>query len=284
MSKVGIVTDSTNCLPAELIKEYDMQVGSVNLVIDGQVYRDQVEITADEFWQLFKAVKKVPTTTGVSAGDFATTFAELGKSTDSIAVIILSKALSATYEAALEARDIVKSEHPGLNIELIDSKTAAGALGFIVLEAARAAQAGKSLAEVAQVARGMISKVKFIAGLNTLRCLIKGGRAPKTAYLGEILQVKPIIGMTNASGVVESLGRVRGKRKCWLKMTDMIKGYVDTDKPVHLMVHYSDNIKDGEEFKDIVTSQYNCTEVYLTPFTPVMACHTGPVMSLSFYS
>jgi len=284
MSKVAIVTDSTNCLPAELIKEYDIHIGSVNLVLDGKVFRDQFEITPAEFWSLFKDLRELPTTSAVNPGDFKGIFTKLGKSTDSIAVIVISKGLSASYEAALEARELAKSEHPGLNIEIVDTKTTAGALGFVVLEAARAAQAGKSLAEVVQVAQNMIPRVKFFAGLETLKYLIKGGRAPKTAYLGEILQIKPIVGMTNNSGVIENLGRVRGKRKCQLKMADMINKHIDTNKPVHLMVHYSDNIEDGEKLRDIVTSQYNCTEVYLTPFTPVMATHTGPVLSLTFYS
>ena len=284
MSKVGIVTDSTSCLPVDLIKEYDVHFGSVNLIMDGKAYRDQVEITPAEFWRLFKELKEVPTTTGVSAGDFATTFAELGKSTDSIAVIVISKGLSATYEAAFQAREIVRTEHPGLNIEIIDSKTTAGALGFTVLEAARAAQAGKSLAEVTQVAQDMMPRAKFIMGLHTLRYLIKGGRAPKTAYLGELLQVKPILGIVSGTGLVESLGRVRGKRKAMVKMADMIRDYIDTDKPVHLMVHYGDSTEEGEELKDVVTSRLDCAELYSTPFTPVMACHLGPVVALAFYS
>lgn len=52
MAKVGIVTDTTSCLPAELVKEYDIRIGSVNLILDGKVYRDQLEISTDEFWIL----------------------------------------------------------------------------------------------------------------------------------------------------------------------------------------------------------------------------------------
>ena len=284
MPKVAIVTDTTSCLPTELVKEYDIYIGSVNLILDGKVYRDQLEISTDEFWTLFKNLKELPTTSAVNPGDFKDIFTKLGKSTDSIVCIVVSKRVSATYEAALKAKELAESEYPGLNIEIIDSQNAAGALGFIVLEAARAAQAGKSLAEVVQVAQGMVPKVKFIAGLNTLRYLIKGGRAPKTAYVGELLQVKPIIGFVSGTGQVEALGRVRGKRKVMVKMVDMIKDYIDTSRPVHLMVHYGDNIKEGEELKDIATSQLNCAELYLTPFTPVMACHTGPLVSLTFYS
>ena len=283
MSKVGIVTDSTSCLPPELVKEYGIRIVPVGLVIDGKGYRD-TDLTNEEFWELFYGAKELPTTSAVSPGDFASTFADLGKSTDSIVCIPVSKALSATHEAAVQARKIVRAENPSLNIEIIDSKTATGALGFIVMEAARAARAGKSLAEVVQVAQDMIPRVKFLATLETLKYLIKGGRAPKTALVGELLQVKPIIGLVSNTGLVDAVGRVRTKRKALLKMVDMVKDYIDTNKPVHLMVQYSESIEDGEELREMVTSRYNCTEVYMTELTPVMSCHTGPMMGLAFYS
>jgi DegV family protein with EDD domain len=130
----------------------------------------------------------------------------------------------------------------------------------------------------------MIPRAKFVVTMETLKYLIKSGRAPKTAYIGELLQVKPIIGMINNTGVVENLGRVRGKQKAMTKLVNLMQEYIDISKPVHLNVHYTNRIEDGEKLRDMVTSQLNCTEVYLTPFTPVMAGHTGPVLSLAFYS
>jgi len=283
MPEVGIVTDTISCIPPELIKEYDIRVVPVSLIIDGKAYRD-TDLTNDEFWKLFYAAKEQPTTSAVSPGDFTSVFTELAKFTDSIVCILVSKALSATHESAVQAREMVKAEHPNLNIEIIDSKTATGAQGFIVLEAARAARAGKTLAEVVQIIQDMIPRVKFLVAMNTLKYLIKSGRAPKTAMIGDILQVKPIIGMVSGTGLVESLGRARGTRKTMVKLADMIKDYIDTSKPIHLMVHYTDGIKPGEELKNIVTSRFNCAEVHLTPYTPVMASQTGPVVALAFYS
>ena len=114
--------------------------------------------------------------------------------------------------------------------------------------------------------------------------LIKSGRAPKSAYIGEFLQIKPIIGMVSGTGLVESLGRVNGTKKNMIKLTEMVNDYIDTSKPIHLMVHYTDDIKAGEELREYATSQYDCTEVHMTPYSPVMASATGPVVALSFYS
>jgi len=284
MSKVGIVTDTTNCLPAELIAEYGIRVASVVLVIAGKSYRDQVDITPAEFWKRFKDLEEMPTTSAVSPGDFAAYFKELGKTTDSIACIVVSQSLSGTYDSALKAKELVQAERPDLNIEVINSKTATGALGFIVLEAARAAKAGKSLAEVVELVNSLIPKVKYLVALDTLKYLIKGGRAPKVAMIGDLLQVKPILTNNNETGMVEPASRARGKRKTMLKLVDMVQNYTDTTKPLHAMVHYTDNQEDGEQLKEVLTSKYNCAELYMTEYTPVIAAHTGPVLALSFYS
>jgi DegV family protein with EDD domain len=283
MSRVGIVTDTICCLPEALSKEYDIRQVPLALSINGQPYRDQVDVTSDEFWKIFPEMKEF--TTGAPAmGDFTSVLADLAKSTDSIMCTFVAKALSATHEAAVQAVEIFKSENSGINIEIVDSNTATGAQGFIVLEAARAAEAGKSLAEVAQVARDMIPRVKFVVRMETLKYLIKSGRAPKTAYIGELLSVKPIIGMVNNTGLVENLGRARGNHKAMARLVELMKEYIDISKPVHLNVHYTDRIEDGEELRDMVTSQFNCAEVFLTPYTPVMSGHTGPVIAMSFYS
>lgn len=283
MPKVGIVTDTTSCVPPELVKEYDIHIVPVGLVIGGQHYKD-TDLTNDEFWQLFYAVNGATTTTAASPGDFVSIFEELSKSTDSIVCIVVSKALSATFEAATQGRETVKEKKPGVNIEIVDSKTAAGALGFIVMEAARAARDGKSLKEVAQVANDMIPRVKFITAMNTLKYLVRTGRAPKTAVIGDLLGVKPIIGMVSNTGLVENLGRVRGKQKSLVKIAELAKQHIEPGKKVHAMFHYTDGIAAGETLRDIITSQIDCDEVYLTPYTPVMASATGPVVAFAFYS
>ncbi len=283
MSKVGIVTDSISCIPKELVKEYGIRIVPAGLVVDGKGYRD-TDITNEEFWKLFYAAKEQPTTSAVTPADFASVFTELSKSTDSIVCIVVSKALSATHEAAVQASKTVRKEHPNLKIEIIDSKTATGAQGFIVLEAARATKAGKSLEEVVKAAVEMIPKVKFLVAMDTLKYLIKSGRAPKAAVIGNMLQVKPIIGMVSGTGLVENLGRTRGRKKALAKIAEMARSYIDASKPVHVMFHYTDGIAAGEELKDIVTSQLNCSEVHLTPYTPVMASQTGPVVAMAFYS
>ena len=121
MSNVAIVTDTTCCIPDELLQEYNIKVGSVTLIFGEKVYRDRVEITPDEFWKLFYQAKNLPTTTGVALNDFIEIFRELSKTTDNILCITISKDLSNTFSSASQAKKMVDEEISGLNIRLIDS-------------------------------------------------------------------------------------------------------------------------------------------------------------------
>ncbi|MDY6911553.1 MAG: DegV family protein, partial [Chloroflexota bacterium] len=257
----------------------------ITLIIDGKSYRDQVDITSDEFFKVLKEVKELPTTSAVSPGQFEEAFRELGKSSSDVVCIVLSKDLSATYDSAILARDTIMKDMPDMNIEIVDSRSTGGGLGFVVLEAARAAQSGKSSSEVIDVANNIIQNVKWIGALDTLRYLVKGGRAPKAAGLvGELLHIKPILGMFKHTGEVDMGGKERTTKKAIAGLLKMVKSEMDTSKPAHIIVHYSDDIKAGEHLKELVIAEFNCAEIYLSEFTPVMCCHTGPLVAIAFHS
>jgi DegV family protein with EDD domain len=284
MSKVGIVTDSTNCIPPELLKQYDIRVAPVGMIIDNKVYRDLVDITLAEFKEMSKTLTEQPKTSAANPGDFVNLFTEMSQSTSDILCILVSKALTATHESAYQAKRIVRQENPDLNIEIVDSRTSVGALGFVVLEAAKAASEGKSLAEVLAVAEEMVQRVIYIASLESLTYLINIGRAPKMTSIGEWLNVKPIIGFVDDTGQVEVVARVRNRQKSLSTLVDLVDKYVDTEQPLHMMVHYSDGIGQGEELRDMLVSRYNCVEMHLSEYSPVMVGAAGPLIGLSVYS
>jgi DegV family protein with EDD domain len=200
-------------------------VAPVHLFIDGKDYRDQVDISPSEFWRIFRGLKKLPTTSAAGPGDWTSAITEMAKSTNDIVCIPVSKKLSATHEGAVQASDIMKAEYPNLNIEIIDSETGTGAQGFIVLEAARAAHAGKSLTEVVQVARDMIPRVKYFMSPDTLKYLIKIGRAPKTAVQSQYMSYCFILSVSRKSknssrwlfpGMIVLKSTLRNSHLLWL--------------------------------------------------------------------
>ena len=129
MAKVGVVTDSTNCIPPEIIKEYDIKVAPYQITMDGKSYRDQIEITPAEFWQRFSSLKEIPTTGVPSPADLVDIFTELSESTDSIAFVHISSTISAINQTKTSALDMIKEKHPNLKIESVDTRNAGGGLG-----------------------------------------------------------------------------------------------------------------------------------------------------------
>ena len=208
MSKVGIITDSIHGLPPELIKKYDIRIAPMGVIINNKAYRDGIDITPSQFYPLFKKSRLPSSTNAATPGDFLEIYTSLAKTTASMVYIGVSKSLTATYNVAQQTRDIFLADHPEVKIELIDSKNCMGALGFLVLEAARAAEAGKSLPEIVTVVQDLMPRVKYLSVLDTLRYLIKIGRIPKTAASEEKLRFRPVIGMTNNSGLMENFPSV----------------------------------------------------------------------------
>jgi fatty acid-binding protein DegV len=99
-----------------------------------------------------------------------------------------------------------------------------------------------------------------------------------------MLDVKPIIGFVDDTGLIDIVARVRGKRKALITLVELVEKYVDTDKPIHAMVHYSDGIEQVEELRNLLVSRYNCVEMYQTELSPVMLSAAGPLVGLSVYS
>ena len=284
MSRVGIVTDSTNCLPPEMIKQYGICVVPVGMIISGKVYRDLVDLSLAEFKEMSKVLDEQPKTSAANPSDFVQVFRELAQSTNDIVCILVSKALTATYESAYQAKRIIRQEYPNLNIEIVNSRTSVGALGFVVVKAAMAAREGKTLAEVLEVVHDMIPRVVYLALLETLKYLIQIGRAPKITSVGEMLNVKPIVGFVDDTGQIDVVARVRGRAKALKTLVELVDTYVDTDRPLHMMVHYSNGIEQGEELRDLITSRYKCVEMHLSEYSPVMYGAAGPLVGLSVYS
>ena len=283
MSKVAVVTDTIACLPPELAREYGIVIVPVCLIINGKSYRDGIDINNDEFWKQFDSMQSFSTNAALP-GDFLNAFQEAGNKADDIACSLVSKAMSATFQSAVQGRELLKSDNPRLNVEIVDSRTATGAEGFVALEAARAAQAGKSLAEVVQVMQNMITRAKWVCGMETTKYIIKIGRAPKTVPTEIFLQMKPMIAQLHNTGMVEDAGVAPGKQECFQKMVDMVGENSDLTKPLHVIVHYTNNIEDGRQLVKMIEAKYKPVEIYLTPYSAVMCGTTGPCNAIAFFS
>jgi DegV family protein with EDD domain len=285
MKKVAILTDSTCCLPPELVTKYDISIVPLLIVYKGDSHRDGVDITPGEVYQIMRKRKDMPTTSTLPVGDILDAYCRLSQKAGSILFITLTGLQSSVSDTALIAKEKAKEIIPETTIEVIDSRAVSGALGFIVLEASRIASQGAGLAQVAETARTMMGRVNFLAMVDTLFYLARTGRiARAVAWAGALLSMKPILEHSPLIGETTPIARPRTKKKaieCILKIMSERVG----DSKVHVIVHHADELEEGEKLKAQIGSSFNCVELYLTEFTPIMGVHSGPgVLAVSFYA
>jgi DegV family protein with EDD domain len=284
MKRVAILTDSTCCLPVELVERYDICLVPILIVYEGKSYRDGVDITPGEVYRIMRRRKELPTTSTPSAGDFLNAYCQLSQKAESVLCITLTSLQSKVFDTALIAKEMAKEVIPNTAIEVIDSRAVAGALGFVVLETARIASQGAELIQVHNAARNMIGRVNFLAMLDTLFYLARTGRiARAAAWAGSILDMKPVVEHSTSIGETTPLARPRTEAKAIEHMLQTMAERV-RDSRVHVMVHHADELEKGEQLKAEIGSRFNCAELYLTEFTPGMGVHAGPgILAISFY-
>jgi DegV family protein with EDD domain len=281
--KVAIATDSVASLPEELVKKYGIEVVPVEVIFGEKSYRDGIDITPSQFYKMLREAEKLPTTVASLPGPALETYQKAARKASNILFITLSEKFSGMYNSALLAKDMAKEALPGVTIEVIDSRTAAGAQGLVVLAAARAASAGKSLEEVIEITESVIKKVSLFAILDTLYYLHKGGRVPKIAALATtMLKIKPILSVYD--GEAHPVTNPRTDNGAMKRILEMMEEKVVKGQPLHVAVMHADALDRAITLKDEVSSRFDCTELIITEFTPVMGAHTGPgVVGVAFY-
>lgn len=285
MQKVAVITDSVCCLPVELVQKYDIRLVPIYVVYKGESLRDGVDISPTEVYKIMRKRKDLPTTSTPPVGDFLDAYHEASQKADSILCITLTSLQSKVFEAAMVAKEQAKELMPQTTIEVMDSRAVGGALGFIVLEAARAASQGADLLEVGNAARSMMSRVGFLAMVDTLYFLARTGRiARAAAWAGSLLDMKPVLDHNPAVGETMPVARPRTRAKAVELMLKLMSEKVG-NRTVHAIVHHADELDDGEKLKAEIQARFKCVESYLTEFTPAMGIHAGPgVLAISFYA
>ncbi|HUS93995.1 MAG TPA: DegV family protein [Patescibacteria group bacterium] len=278
-SKVAIATDSTSYIPPDLVEQYNIHVIPEILNWEGETYLDDIDIKPTEFYRRLGTAKELPTTSQPSAGEFLEFFKKIGESSDSIVGIFISDELSGTLDSATTAKEML----PDFPIEIVDSRSASMGLGFMVLAAARAAEAGLSPVEIARLAREMVPIVKTIFVVDTLEYLHKGGRIGGAQRLiGSVLSIKPVLHLDD--GRIEPLASIRTKRKAIERVLEIISEDVAGKGPMHAAVIHAAAPEAAAEFKVQVKQSLNPVELLVAELSPVVGTHTGPgLVGLGYY-
>ena len=266
---VRVVTDSCSDITPGLAKELGITVVPLYVQFGSETYRDNVDLSTEEFYQKLKTSEIHPTTATASPAHFDQIFTKLAEETKEIVAITLSEKFSAIYATALQGKAMVKKD---CRIEVIDSQAGAGAQMLLVIAAAKMAQSGASLEQVVESVRRAIPRVHIRMTFDTLEYLRRGGRVGKAqAFLGGLLKVNPVLGIRD--GAAFPIARCRNRAQAMDFLVDFVKGFSrieavaieDATTPEELELL-------AQRLKDLVPAE----RTYRSKVSPVVGTHVGP--------
>lgn len=266
---VRIVTDSTCDLPADEAERHGITVVPLSVFFGDEGLLDGVDITAADFYDRMTAYKGLPRTSQPSVELFQDAYRSLAGDGVEIVSIHVSSKLSGTLNAASVAREVVKDE---VHVDLIDSYNVSLGLGLIVLEAARAAQAGATVPEVVATARRAMDRVSVHVVVDTLEYLQKGGRIGRArSFLGSVLSIKPIIRVED--GEVAPFERVRTRSKAVERMFELAS---NMPRAKEMFIGCSGDDTDALALIERLRPLLPHTDLKLGYLGPVVGVYTGP--------
>lgn len=268
--RIGIVTDSTADLPQELVREYEIAIIPLTVLMQGQEYRDGIDLTPSQFYHELKTGGLQPLTSQPSPGVFSATYRSLLTKFDALISIHLTERLSGTVRTA----QLVKETMPEAKIKVIDSHSTSLGLGSLVLEAARAVKSGMLYNEVIELVNRLRDKVNFVVALDTLEQVCKGGRVHKLqAFLGSLFRIKPLLRLNQ--GEVEIVAKLRSHREAVAKLFEEFKANFAIDTENIIAVVHTAAEGEAQKLKEAVQETFKNVEIIFNQAGPVLGTHVG---------
>lgn len=277
MPKVAIVTDSCASIPEELLSALNIHWVPYYIHRGNEVLRDLVTIQRDDFYQWLPTTKELPTTASPGPGDYLNIYEKICRDegiSEIVSIHMTSKG-SGAYQAAKAAQSIAGESIPGVRIEVIDTLNVSMCHGWMVIEAAREALTGKSMADIIQVVTRLIPICRMIQTADTLKYLYMGGRIGKAKQLvGSLLNIKPLISMED--GVIVPVGQARNRNRAYQMMVDKVEATTGKMGRIKVAYVHAAALEEVEKLRDMLEKRLTCIETIIAELSPALGVHTGP--------
>lgn len=277
MPGVTIVTDSCASIPESIIEALKIRWVPYYIHRGREVLRDLVTIQREAFYQWLPTAQELPQTASPGPGDYLQMYESLAEEegVEEIVSIHMTSKGSGAYQAAKVAQSTLREKMPDLRLEVIDTLNVSMCQGWMVIEAARAALAGKSLSDVVDLVRGMLPTTQMIQTADTLKYLYMGGRIGKAKHLvGSLLKIKPLIGMED--GIIVPLGQARSRRRAYEAMVDMVESAAGPRARINVAYVHAAAQEEAEKIKELLEGRLTCVESLIAELSPALGVHTGP--------
>jgi DegV family protein with EDD domain len=268
---VALVSDTCHYLPSELIDRHRIRQVSLYVHWPEETEREIDIREYGGFYDRLRAAATLPTTSQPSIGDFLSVYRPLLDAGDEIVSIHLAGGMSGTVRVAEQAREQLGPEAE--RVRVLDSATACGGQGLMLLAAARAAEAGADLAGVVEQARRAREQLRMWFAIESLEFLRRGGRiGGAQAWLGSTLKIKPILTVESQITPVE---RVRTSRRAFDRLVELLAERARDGADGWMIQH----IQAPAEARELVRRGreiFGCEPVGVSEIGPVIGAHVGP--------
>lgn len=276
MPGVTVVTDSCASIPETLRDDLKINWVAYYIHRGEEVLRDLVTIQREEFLKWMETARILPKTASPGPGDYFEMYERLaGQGAREIVSLHMTSKGSGAYQAACVAQSMASETMPDVRIEVVDTRNVSLCQGWMVIEAARAAMAGKSLDHILALIRRMIPVARMIQTADTLKYLYMGGRIGRAQHMvGTLLNIKPLIGMED--GVIVALGKARSRLSAYKMMAEMIERAVGWKGKIKIAYVHAGALAEVEKLRALVEERIMCVETLVGELSPALAVHTGP--------
>lgn len=273
--KIALVTDSTSVLTEQEVKDNNINVVPIPVIVGDKEYLEGVNITSEQLFEMQRQGAAFPKTSQPSMGQMLELFNKLhDEGYEAIIAITLSSGISGFYQ------NLVNMAHnnPEYNLYPYDSKMTVKLQGYLVLAAAKMIKKGLEPEAIINNLDKIRDTIQELFVVDDLKNLSRGGRLSNaSAFIGTMLQIKPILTF-NDEGKIVAFDKFRSMKRAVSKVEKLAlekTAELPYRDKLRLFVFHSNDHKQAEEIKQFINENFPNKPVDIAEFSPVIATHLG---------
>lgn len=268
--KIAVMTDSTAYIPEKTREELNIHMVPLSVVFDDTSYREEIDITTEEFYEKLKSYKELPTTSQPSIGYIAEKLEQLAEDYDAVISVHLSSGISGTYQAVLSAGEMVE----GIDLYAYDSEASCFVQAFYVYEAVKLSKENKTPEEIIVRLDEMKQSMRAYFMVDDLTNLTRGGRLSNAqAIVGSLLQVKPVLHFVDK--LIVPFEKIRTRKKAVNRLIGMLEAEAEKGKDLKVSFIHANDEEAALALEKDFKQKYPNIETSISYFGPVIGTHLG---------